>query len=214
MGILFSAGKLYILILRFIRLYYSNLPIIDKTKVLTSPDGADIPQIVLGFQILLCMTALYSVINCFFVRFVTSIDSCHFYGLVKPFYYSLNHILLFGRISRCRIPVIYINAYRKSENTWSAVLTSACDFLTVYSIVYLVLTINSIWASNHHLQALLLLDVITKSRTTRDTLMAIWKPRFTIFMAMVLMFIFCFIYSVFYVSYPCFHIRKILLFTH
>lgn len=135
-------------------------------QILTSPTGADTPQVVLGLQILLCITALYSVVNCIVVR----------------------------------IPVIYINAFRKSENAWSASFTSACDFLTVYSVVYLVLAINSIWASNHHLQSLLLLDVVTKSRTTRDTLMAIWKPRFTILMAMILMLVICFIYAVFYVS--------------
>ena len=101
-----------------------------------------------------------------------------------------------------RIPVVFSSEMVRCGVLYKAVLNSALDGVTMYHTGYLVLAIASLWDENHHIAALLLLDIISKSKTTQDTLMALYMPRVTILLAMLLTFLFCYIFAVFAVSLP------------
>jgi hypothetical protein len=100
-----------------------------------------------------------------------------------------------------RIPVVFSSEMERCGVLYKAVLNSALDGVTMYHTGYLVLAIASLWDENHHIAALLLLDIISKSKTTQDTLMALYMPRVTILLAMLLTFLFCYIFAVFAVSF-------------
>jgi len=128
----------------------------------------DISKVCFGIGVVLVITAVYNLVNCFVVR----------------------------------IPVVYTkNAGESSSSVLQAIYMTASDGITLYHSVYLVLAVLSLQTNLHHIASILLLDVISKSKTTQETLMALWKPRRTIALAMLLMLLFNYIYAIFWVRH-------------
>ena len=95
-----------------------------------------------------------------------------------------------------RLPVKYESFIEKGEGPWTAAINTAMDGKTLYYIGYLIFAILSINSSYHHLMAFLLLDMISMSPVTQDTLNAIWKPRRMLIMTLLLTFILVYIYAI------------------
>jgi hypothetical protein len=96
-----------------------------------------------------------------------------------------------------RLPVLYEGEIEKGNSPFISSINASMDFKTVYHTGYLALAVLSIQKQFHHLASFLLLDMISLSPVTQDTMNAIWKPRRLLFMTTVLLFICCYIYAIY-----------------
>eukprot|EP00605_Chrysophyceae_sp_TOSAG23-4_P000595 GSChrysophyteH1.ASY1.ANO1.672.1 assembled CDS len=96
-----------------------------------------------------------------------------------------------------RLPVKYEGEIEMGHTPFVASINTAMDGKTVYHAGYLVFAALSVSKEFHHLASFLLLDIISLSPVTQETLDAIWKPRRLLFMTVILMLIVCYIYAIF-----------------
>jgi hypothetical protein len=98
-------------------------------------------------------------------------------------------------------PVIYESAMEANGgNRWDAIQQTAQDPLTVYYVVYLIISVLGVTVDNYYC-SLLLLDIVVKNSVTRDVLMAIVTPGKQLVMALLLEIFVIYIFSFFIVSY-------------
>ena len=96
-----------------------------------------------------------------------------------------------------RLPVKFQSFIDKDFSALKAAAYTSWDAKTLYHTCYLLLAILSIQPVYHHLASFLLLDMISMSPVTQDTMNAIWKPRKMLFMTLFLTIIVVYVYAVF-----------------
>jgi len=95
-----------------------------------------------------------------------------------------------------RLPVKYESLIESGRSPFVAGINTAMDGKTVYHTGYLVIAAISLLPEFHHLSSFLLLDLITLSPVTQDTLNALWKPRRMLVMTLILTFIAVYVYAI------------------
>lgn len=96
-----------------------------------------------------------------------------------------------------RSPVTYQGYEADGHGLVYAVLYTACDPMTMYFALYLVLSFFGLFLADYYLP-FLLLDIVAKDATTRDVLNAVVLPRKQLIMTIVLAVFVNYIYSYFY----------------
>jgi hypothetical protein len=102
-----------------------------------------------------------------------------------------------------RSPVNYQTFIAAGQSEKEALLNVASDSLTMYYVIYLLISFLGVFQENYYC-SLLLLDLVVKDATTRDVLNAIVTPRKQLFFALILMLFVIYIFSYFIVSDPSF----------
>jgi len=95
-----------------------------------------------------------------------------------------------------RLPVKYEALIEDGKSQIMASIHTAMDGKTVYHTGYLIFSCLSLYTKLHHLASFLLLDMISMSPVTQDTLNAIWKPRRMLMMTIALTFIVVYVYAI------------------
>lgn len=99
-----------------------------------------------------------------------------------------------------RSPVLYQAYAEAGHSTFYTILYTAADGQTVYSFLYLLLSVLGLVVANYYLP-FLLLDNVAKNATTRDILNAVVLPRKQLAMTVVLAVFVNYIFAYFIVSY-------------
>ena len=103
-----------------------------------------------------------------------------------------------------RTPVIYQSLLADGNNKFQALLYTSIDGMTLYYVIYLILSMLGIFVNNYFV-SLLLLDIVVKDSTTRDVLNAVTTPWKAILMGCILMS-FCIYIMAFYAVKLSLHI--------
>ena len=145
-----------------------------EMKLPSDVNGVNIYTLVQTLGIILIFSASYNVLLCAVVKLPVLFES-----VVEK-----ETVMVFGR----QVP----------NSTYMSLLLTLMDFQTTYNLGYLLFATLSVQTQYHHLATFLLLDVIRLSKTTQDTLNAIWKPISLIAKTIVLTFIIVYIYAIFF----------------
>ena len=96
-------------------------------------------------------------------------------------------------------PVVYQSLQESGHSLSDTIFRTATDPMTVYYVIYLVISILGVAVDNYYC-SLLLLDIIVKNSITRDVLMSMVSPWKQLLMALILEVFVIYIFSFYIVS--------------